>query len=469
MVKKESKSVNQKLEDKIVSKKENVWLKYDAPTKSKVFSFAKDYVKFIDASKTERLVVKNLIKDLSKSGFKNIRDVNKIKSGDKIFKVIKDKSIVACVVGKDMSAFNIIGSHVDSPRLDLKPNPLYEDTEFALLKTHYYGGIKKFHWVNTPLMLIGVVFTKDGRKVEISIGGKEDEPKFIIPDLLPHLAREQMTKEARKVIDPEGLNLFVGSIPVKDDDIKQKVKFSILKYLKDTYDIIEDDFNFAEIEVVPANKAVDIGFDRGLLAAYGHDDKVCAYVSARALVDIKNPSISNIAIFFDKEEIGSAGNTGAVSLILPDFVEDYKALAKVSDLTHNIFARSMAISADVNAGVDPNYKDVNEARNAAYIGKGVSISKYTGSGGKYSASDANAEYLAYLRPILENNNISYQFSELGKVDLGGGGTIALYLAKYGLDIVDAGPAILGMHSPYEVLSKADLYECYKFFKSFYSS
>lgn len=469
MAKKESKSKNQKLEEKLVLKKENAWLKYTTAEKNNVFKFSEDYKKFLDESKTERLAVKSIVQTLNKSGFKNIKDIKKAKSGDKIYKVIKEKSVVACIVGKDMTAFNILGSHIDSPRLDLKPNPLYEDSEFAMLKTHYYGGIKKYQWVNTPLMIAGVVFTKDGKQVDISIGDKEDDPKFIIPDLLPHLAKDQMQKEAQKIIEGEGLNLFIGSIPINDDDIKEKVKFSILKYLNDTYGLIEEDFGYAELEVIPSNKSSDIGFDRGLIAAYGQDDKVCAYLSLKALTEIKAPKTSAMSIFFDKEEIGSTGNTGAVSLIMPDFIEDYKKLTGVKDLTHDIFSRSMAISADVSAGFDPNYKDVHEPKNAAYINKGVVVEKYTGSGGKYSASDANAEFLAYLRPILDKNKISYQFAELGKIDLGGGGTIALYLAKYGLDIIDAGPGILGMHSPYEVLSKADIYECYKFYKAFYEN
>ena len=466
MVKKKESS-NKNLEKKLFSKKENIWNSFKKNDIKNVFQFSEDYKSFLDVSKTERLAVIETEKILKKNKFKNIRDFKSLKVGDKFYKIIKSKCIISGVVGKDKDLLKMIGSHIDSPRLDLKPNPLYEDSDFALLKTHYYGGIKKYQWLNWPLMITGVVFTKDNKQVTINIGDSENDPKFIISDLLPHLARDQMAKEARKLVEGESLNLFVGSIPVNDSKVKEKIKFEVLKKLNKDYGIVEDDFNFAELQVVPAHKSMDLGFDRSLIAGYGQDDKVCAYISLRSLLDQKKSNSTNLVIFFDKEEIGSVGNTGAASLVLSDFVEEYISLTGIQKSVSEVFSNSLAISADVTAGVDPNFKEVNELRNSTFLNKGVAIEKYTGSGGKYSASDANAEYLSYIRKILIKNKIQYQFGELGKIDLGGGGTIALYLAKYGLEIVDVGVPVLGMHSPNEIVSKADVFECYRFYKAFF--
>jgi aspartyl aminopeptidase len=464
----EKKSPNEKLQEKFSLDKKSSWLSFDAAEKKKVFAFAEGYKKFIGASKTERLCIANVIKELIKDGFKDIDKLTKVDSGDKIYKNIKDKAVLTAVIGRNMKKWQLIGSHVDSPRLDLKPLPVYEDSGLGMIKTHYYGGVKKYHWVNTPLALHGVAFTKEGKKVFVSIGEKDDEPKFIIPDLLPHLAKNQMERKAPKIVEGEELNILVANIPVDDDKIKEQVKFTVLKYLYETYGLIEEDFACAELELVPANRPMDIGFDKSLLAAYGQDDKVCVYASLKALLELKNPKNTAVGMFVDKEEIGSMGDTGAASLILQNFAHDYVCLTRLSLGVNQLLEVSNAVSADVTAGMNPNYKDVHDSSNASYLGKGVSIEKYGGGGGKYSTHDASAEYMAYIRGILDKEKISWQTGELGKIDIGGGGTIAMFLSKYGMNCLDAGPCILGMHSPCEVVSKADVYSAYLFYKAFFN-
>lgn len=462
----QKKSANQQLEEKMFMKRESSWLKYSAAEQKSVFQFCEDYKDFMRQSKTERLCAKNIISALEKNGFRNVETVKGIKTNDKIYKVIKKKTVIAAVIGKNTGCFRIVGSHMDSPRLDLKPTPLYQDSELALLQTHYYGGIKKYHWVNTPLELHGVMFTKDGKEVEIRIGDKEDDPKFIVPDLLPHLAREQMKKEAAKIIEGENLNIICGHMPVNDKDIKDKIKFSVMKYLHENYGIIEEDFNCAELELVPAGNPIDIGLDRALVGAYGQDDKVCAYTSMRAILEVNNPAHTAVTLFVDKEETGSMGDTGAESMLLEHFARDYTALVKTEVSPEKILETSKAISADVTAAMDPNFPSVNDPQNVSYVGKGVSIEKYGGSRGKSMTNDAHAEYMQYMRVLADKHDIPWQTGELGKIDIGGGGTIAMFMSRYGMDCVDAGPCLLGMHATCEVASKADVYSAFKLYKAF---
>jgi len=334
------------------------------------------------------------------------------------------------------------------------------------MQTHYYGGIKKYHWVNVPLELIGVVFTKDGKKVDISIGSKKDDPVFVMSDLLPHLAREQMKKEGAKVVEGEEMNIMVGNIPVDDKDIKEQFKFTVLKKLYDDYGIVEEDFFAAELELLPANDPKDVGLDRSLIGAYGQDDKVCVYTTLKAFVDLEKVNKTAIALFVDKEEIGSMGDTGAQSLVLRNFLYEYTKKLGLDKDVSNIMEASKALSADVTAGMNPSYKGVHDPQNVSYLGRGVSVEKYGGGGGKYSTHDAHAEFMAEVRKVLDDNKINWQTGELGKIDIGGGGTIAMFLSRYGMDCVDAGPCVLGMHSPFEVTSKADVYSAYLLYKAF---
>ena len=464
----EKKNPNKKTEEKLFYKKESAWTDFKDSEHKIVFDFSEKYKSFLTASKTERLCIENIKKILDKSGFKNIDNLKSIKKGDRGYKIFKGKSLTAFVAGEKNDEFRLIGSHVDSPRLDLKPSPLYQNSEIALLKSHYYGGIKKFHWVNTPLELHGVVFTKQGKKIELHIGEKDEDPKFIIPDLLPHLAKEQMKKEGSKIIEGEELNIICGHIPLRDKDIKERVKFSILKYLNDTYGLIEEDFAFAELEFVPAQKSIDIGFDKGLIGGYGQDDRVCAYSSLIALTETKIPVHTAVAYFSDKEETGSNGDTGAESFSLVNFTSDYIRLADLNITPWKILESSMAISADVTTAMDPTFSSVNDPQNVSYLGKGVSIEKYGGGGGKYNTNDARAEYMQYLRELADKNSVPWQTGEMGKIDIGGGGTIAMYMSRFGMDCVDAGPCVLGMHSVCEVTSKADIYSAHLLYKAFFA-
>ncbi|MFW6383246.1 MAG: aminopeptidase [Nanoarchaeota archaeon] len=459
---------NEKLKEKIFWKKESAWLKLNEKQQKEAFSFSDDYKNFLEKAKTERLCINEIIKTLENKGFVELSKKQKLKPGDKVYKNIKDKSVIACVLGKDTKKLNLIGSHVDSPRLDLKPNPLYQESELALLQSHYYGGIKKYHWVNTPLALHGVIFTKQGKKIELSLGQNDDEPKFMIPDLLPHLARDQLKKEASKVVEGEELNIIIGNYPVNDKKIEEKIKFSVLKKLYEEHGIIEEDFATAELEFVPAAKPLDIGIDKSMIASYSQDDRACVYTSLRALVDTNKPSKTLIGMFADKEEIGSFGDTSAGSYMLLNFAKEYKELTNITESPEKLLEHANSVSADATVAMDPTFKDVNDPTNVSYLGRGVSIEKYGGGGGKYSTNDTHAEYMQYLRDILDKNKIPWQTGELGKIDVGGGGTIAMLLSRYGMDCVDAGPCILGMHSPNELTSKADIYCSYLFYKAFYS-
>lgn len=466
--KKKKESINKKLQDKIFLKKESAWIKIK--DHKPIFSFGEKYKKFLEISKTERTVAINVINALKKSGFKEISTLKSLKKGDKVFKVIKNKAVLAAHIGINSKKINLIAAHTDSPRLDLKPHPLYEDSELALLQSHYYGGIKKYQWVNTPLSLHGVIYTKSGKEIILNIGDKEDEPIFLISDLLPHLAKDQIEKTGRKIITGEDLNIIFGSIPINDKDITEKVKFNILKKLNKDFGIVEADFAVAELEFVPSNKPRDVGMDRSLIASYGHDDKVCTYTELRAILDIKKtPLTTAVAFFVDKEEIGSDGNTGASSNILPNFIRDYLKLLKINLTPFEVLENSIALTADVTSALNPSFKSVQDEQNASYLGHGISIEKYGGGGGKYGTSDASAEYMHFLRTIANNKKIPYQTGENGRVDQGGGGTIGIFLAKYGLDTADVGPCVLAMHSPYEVVSKVDVYSTYLYYKAFFEN
>lgn len=466
--KEEKKSKNKILEEKLFYKKESAWTDFEDAEHKKIFSFSEHYKKFIGESRTERLCISNIISILEKNGFKNIDHVKSVKKGDKVYRPYKGKSLIAFVAGETLDTFRLIGSHADSPRLDLKPNPLYQNSELALLESHYYGGIKKFHWVNTPLEMHGVIFTKSGKEIVLNIGSNDNDPKFIIPDLLPHLAKEQMKKDGTKVIEGEDLNILFGHIPVRDKDVKEKIKFSVLKYLHDTYGLIEEDFICAELEFVPSQKPVDIGLDRGLVGAYGQDDRVCVYTSLMALVDTTKPLHTAVAYFSDKEETGSSGDTGAESFALMNFAQEYVRLTGIKKDPWKLLESSKAISADVTVAMDPTYASVNDPQNVSYLGKGVSIEKYGGGGGKYNTNDAHAEYMQHIRQLADKHKIPWQTGEMGKLDIGGGGTIAMFMSRYGMDCIDAGPCLLGMHSICEVASKADIYSAYLLYKAFFA-
>ena len=461
-------------------KRKNAWEKHTEKEENDTFKFAKDYMNYLDISKTEREFTKNAIELAEKNGFisceKVINGKLKLKKGDKVYYNVKDKAIILAVIGKNpyTKGFNIVGSHIDSPRLDLKQNPLYEDSGLGMLDTHYYGGIKKYQWTTIPLSLHGVFVKKNGEKVFVSIGEKDDEPVFTITDLLPHLAQDQMQKKLLDGITGEGLNILCGSVPTKEKikDCKEKVKANLLKILNEKYGIEEEDFISAEIEVVPQSKARSVGFDMGLVGAYGQDDRGCAYPALRAILETKNPDKTCICVLTDKEEIGSVGNTGADSNFFETFIE---FLFKFSDCEYDGFNikysldNSIMLSADVNPAVDPNYDGVQDKKNASYLGSGVVLQKYTGSRGKVGGSDANAEFIGYLRNLFDENKIVWHSAELGKVDQGGGGTIAYMMAKYGMEVIDCGVPVLSMHSPMEITSKADIYEMYKASKVFYKS
>lgn len=453
-------------QDNLLMKHNSAWNSFK--NKEEIFKFTESYKKFLSESKTERACIQNILTTLKKQNFKEFHLIKNLKKGDKFYKLIKEKVIIAGIVGEELDSLNIIGSHTDSPRLDLKPNPVYEDSELALLQTHYYGGIKKYHWVNLPLSLQGIVYTKK-EKIILSIGEKEDEPKFIISDLLPHLARDQMEKVGRKVVEAEQLRILFGNIPINEKATKNQIKLNVLKILKEQYQVSEEDFRFAEFSFVPSLKPTDIGLDRSLIGAYGQDDKVCVFTSLMALLKTKQTKNTAITFFVDKEEIGSAGDVGADSFILQNFAQEYIEKTNLKIGTGKLFENSRSISADVTAAMDPIYKEVHDKDNASHLGRGVSIEKYGGSGGKYSSNDASAEYMNFIRKILVQNKIPHQIGELGKIDIGGGGTIAMFMSKYGMDCVDVGPCVMGMHSPCEVTSKVDIYCAYLLYKAFFEN
>lgn len=460
----------------------SAWSKYSKKELDKVFAFAKDYKEFLSNNKTERECCDFFTEEAEKNGYVNINALvssgKKIKAGDKVYAVNMNKEIVLFNIGKDdiEKGMNILGAHIDSPRLDLKQNPLYEEGGFAYFDTHYYGGIKKYQWVTLPLALHGVVCKKDGTKVNINIGERDDEPVFFVSDLLIHLAQDQMTKEASKVVEGEALDIIIGNMPLsvkatkgeKKEDIKDPVMKNILSILDKKYGIEESDFLSAEIEVVPAGKARDAGFDSSMILGYGHDDRVCSFPSFMAMMAVSNPSRTSCCILVDKEEIGSVGATGMKSMFFENTVAELiNLLGSYSELSlKRCLANSDMLSSDVGSAFDPHYADVFDKKSVAFLGNGLLFNKFTGSRGKSGSNDANAEFIAKIRKVMDEDNIYYQFTELGKVDKGGGGTIAYITALYGMNVIDCGVPVISMHAPFEAISKADIYEVYKGYEAF---
>ncbi|MBQ0135940.1 MAG: aminopeptidase [Oscillospiraceae bacterium] len=434
----------------------------------KADKFCDGYIDFLNEAKTEREIVIYFKNKAEALGFEEFDKTKKYKAGDKVYKVQREKAIILAVIGKKpiTEGVKLAVAHIDSPRLDLKPNPLYESEEIALFKTHYYGGIKKYQWVTIPLSLHGVVVKPDGKKIVVNIGEDDNDPKFVITDLLPHLGKEQEKRTLADGIRGEELNVLVGSRPFKDDKDSNLVKLNILKLLNEKYGIVEKDFLSAELEIVPAFKACDIGLDRSMIGAYGHDDRVCAYPAAKAAFDIKDPAYTVVTVLTDKEEIGSYGNTGLTSAYLPYFLSDLAECFGAEG--RDVMSKSECLSADVNSAFDPTFPEVMEKRNVSYINKGVVITKYTGARGKSGSSDASAEFMGKVRGYLEANNIVWQIGELGAVDAGGGGTVALDVASHDIDVVDLGVPVLSMHAPFEVVAKIDVYSAFRAFYEFFN-
>ncbi len=448
------------------------WEKYEGNKIEPIMAVCEEYKDFLNSSKTEREATSTSIELAKKAGFKEFKNIKSIKAGDKYYFNNRGKSLALFVIGKKPieDGLNILGAHIDSPRVDLKQNPLYEDNGLVLLDTHYYGGIKKYQWVAHPMALHGVVCKKDGTTVNIVVGEKESDPVIGFSDLLIHLAGDQMQKTGAKVIEGEDLNALIGSIPKasKKKEEKDLVKQNILDILKKEYDIEEDDFISAELEIVPAGKARDLGLDRSMIMGYGHDDRICAFTSLKAILETKNPQRTSVCILTDKEEIGSVGSTGAHSVFFENCVAELiNKQEAYNDLKlRHALENSYMLSSDVSAAFDPNYPQVNEVKNCAYFGKGIVFNKYTGSRGKSGSNDAHAEFIGKLRKVMDDNKVSFQTAELGKVDQGGGGTIAYVLANLNMDVIDAGIAVQNMHACYETASKVDIYEAILAYKAF---
>ena len=460
------------LKEKLFDKKESGWKDLDENTKNEVFALSKRYMDFLNVSKTEREFIKNARKMADEHGFRDIMEFSSLKPGDKVYFVNREKSMYLAIIGEESveNGIHIIGSHVDSPRLDLKPNPLCEEGGLAYFKTHYYGGIKKYQWTTIPLSIHGVLVKANGEKMEVNIGEDENDPIFTITDLLPHLAQAQMEKKLKDGVEGENLSLLVGSIPYDEKECAEQVKLNVLNILNKKYGITEADFTSSELELIPQFKARSLGFDESMVAAYGQDDKVCAFTSLAAMMELTNVKKTAVCILSDKEEIGSMGNTGMESHMFDFFISEVLNKLGINrpNLLDKVFCFSKMLSSDVDAGYDPLYASVSDKHNAGFIGKGISLNKYTGARGKSGASDANAEYVAWVRNVLESNGIKYQVAELGKVDIGGGGTIAYILANKGTDVIDCGVPVLSMHAPYEVTSKFDVFEAYKTYGAFWS-
>ena len=467
--------MEEELKKKLFRNQKTGWEEVPEEEKQEIEKVSKSYMDFLNRAKTEREFIKEAKKLADENGYKDIMEFETLKTGDKIYFINRKKSMYLAVIGENSvedDGLHIIGSHVDSPRLDLKPNPLYEDGGLAYFKTHYYGGIKKYQWTTIPLSMHGVIVKTNGETIEVNIGENEEDPIFTITDLLPHLAQEQMEKKLKNGIDGEDLSLLIGSIPLKDGDkkVSEGVKLNILNILNKKYGITEQDLTSAEIELVPAFRARTMGLDESMVAAYGQDDKVCAYTSLHAMMELEKVKNTAVCILSDKEEIGSMGNTGMESHMFDFFISEIlnKLGVNKPNLLDKVFCFSKMLSSDVDAGFDPLYASVSDKTNAGFIGRGISLNKYTGSRGKSGASDANAEYVAWVRNVLEKNNIRYQVAELGKVDIGGGGTIAYIIANKGTDVIDCGVPVLSMHAPYEVTSKYDIYSAYKTYKAFWN-
>lgn len=453
--------------------KKNAWLNYDKNGKQDVFNFCEGYKNYLSVGKTERECIHEAIRLAEEKGYRNLNEIIKnnetLKVGDKVYFNNKDKSLALYLIGNDSieNGMRIIGSHVDSPRLDLKQNPLYEDSDLALMDTHYYGGVKKYQWVALPLALHGVVVKKDGTKINVVIGEDDNDPVLGVSDLLIHLSADQLQKKANEVIAGEDLNVLVGNIPLEGKE-KEAVKENILVLLKDKYDFEEEDFISAEFEIVPAGKARDLGLDKSMVMGYGQDDRICAYTSLMALLEVENVEKTSVILLVDKEEVGSIGATGMHSRFFENsLAEVMDRMGQYSELKlKRALQNSLMLSADVTAAFDPNYPGVCEKKNTAYFGRGLVFSKYTGARGKNGCNDANPEFVAWLRKIMEKNNVAYQTAELGKVDQGGGGTIAYILAQYNMEVIDCGVALQNMHAPWEVSSKVDIYETKNGYKAF---
>ena len=441
---------------------------------NEVMDYSKGYMNFLDNGKTERTSAREIVKIAKENGYISLEEAIKksyVKPGEKIYAVNKDKAVALFVIGKNLldEGMKIVGGHIDAPRIDLKQNPLYQEANLGFFKTHYYGGVKKYQWTALPLAIHGVVILNDGTKVDICIGEDESDPVFCITDLLIHLASDQMQKKLSEGVTGESLNLLVGHMPLEGEE-KEAIEQNILKLLNDKYGMVEEDFLSAEIEIVPAGRARDLGFDRSMVIAYGHDDRVCSYAAVKAIIDTENAEYTAVALCVDKEEVGSQGNTGMHSKFFENTVAELVALeGNYSDLkVRRAMANSKVLSADVTAGYDPTYPEVYEKRNSAYMGRGVALTKYTGSRGKSGCNDANAEFTAEVRRIFNKAGVVWQTSELGKVDQGGGGTIAYILANYGAEVIDCGVGVLNMHAPHEIVSKVDIYEMYKGYKAFFN-
>lgn len=463
---------DKELYEKLAYKTRNVYSVLSPEEKRAMMDMCDEYREFLDNGKTERECVKEAVKMAEANGFVPFDTKAELKAGDKIYIINRNKNILLAVIGtKDiLDGVNIVGAHIDSPRLDLKQNPMYQSKEMALLKTHYYGGIKKYQWTAIPLAIHGVCYTKDGDKVEICIGEKESDPVFCITDLLPHLSQEQMAKKLSEAIEGESLNILIGGMGVNDSDIDDSVKFNILNILNISYGIDEESFLSAELEIVPAFKAKNVGFDSAFVGAYGQDDRVCAFTSLKSILELETPERTALCILVDKEEIGSVGNTGMLSrffdMAVAEIVEKIKGTCDM--VTFNkVIRNSACMSSDVSAAVDPNYESAFESRNSSYAGRGMALMKYTGSRGKSGASDASSEFVHEIISIMNKHNVVWQTCELGKVDKGGGGTIAMYVANLNMDVIDCGVPVLSMHSPFEVTAKGDIYMAYKAYKAFF--
>ena len=462
------KSKAEQLKEQLFRKNEHFTARFDADETAKADAFCEGYKAFLNGAKTERECFCWIVKHIEEAGFVPFDPDKTYAPGDKVYFGNRGKSVILCVFGKESVAngVRIVASHIDSPRLDLKPTPLYESDELGYFKTHYYGGIRKYQWVAIPLSLHGVFVKKNGEKVTVRLGEEAGEPQFVVTDLLPHLAAEQSKRTLSDGIKGEELNILIGSRPFKDDEGSELVKLNILRLLNEKYGITEDDFISAELELVPAFQARDIGFDRSMIGAYGHDDRVCAYPAMEALLAVDVPAKTSLAVLTDKEEIGSDGNTGLNSAYLHDFIAELALQAGVP--VHRVLGKSSCLSADVNAGFDPTFPQVHDKLNAAFLNHGAVITKYTGARGKSGSSDAHAEFLGWVRAALDSENVCWQIGELGKVDEGGGGTVAMYVANMNVDVVDLGVPVLSMHAPFEVVAKNDVYSTFRACKAYFS-
>lgn len=464
-------SEGKQLEQDLSQRKTHLYDIYDKQTIQSAFSFAEDYRTYLDNSKTEREAVNEGIRFLKTLGFADIAAKEKLKSGDKVYQSIRGKGLMAAVIGEETlkNGFAVLGAHIDSPRLDLKPNALYEDGEMALLKTHYYGGVKKYQWTTIPLALHGTVVRRDGSVLNFVIGEKEDDPVFMLSDLLIHLSRDQMKKTASEVVTGEDLNILIGGRPLAHKDVSERFKLAILQILKSKYQLTQRDLLTAEISAVPAGKTRDLGLDRSFLAGYGHDDRVCAYPALRAIASVDKNDRTAVMVLTDKEEVGSPGNTGAMSRMYENFLQElfYKSEEEYTPLDFaKALEKSHMLSTDVTVAYDPNFPSVVDTKNVCYMGHGVAVTKYTGHGGKSGCNDANSEFFAQVANLLDDNNLPWQTGELGKVDQGGGGTIAAIYAELGMQVIDCGVPVLNMHAPNEIIHKLDLYSTYEAYRAF---